>query len=76
MKPRSGRMGAQQGSGMGIYLDCLERTKMGQNYPLELRGVTPFLPCRGHGRVQGSSHTCRQEETAKISRWVEKGGEY
>lgn len=24
---------------------------------------------------QGSSHTCRQEEAAKISRWVEKGGE-
>lgn len=28
--------------------------------------MTPFLP---------GSHTCRQEETAKISRWVEKGGE-
>lgn len=45
----------------------------------EGRRLTPFWPevlWRGHGRRRaGSSHTCRQEEAAKISRWVEKGGE-
>lgn len=43
----------------------------------EGRTVTPPLPRRGHGRGpgQGSGHTSRQEEAAKISRGVEKGGE-
>lgn len=33
VKPRLGRMGAQWDGGMGIYLDCLESMKMGQNSP-------------------------------------------
>lgn len=43
------------------------------------QGSDPFsatLGAReGTGTGQGSSHTCRQEEAAKISRGVEKGGE-
>lgn len=46
---------------------------------MEGRTLNPFwleMLWRGHGRRRaGSSHTCRQEEAAKISRWVEKGGE-
>lgn len=79
-KPRLGRMSVQQGGRMGIYLDGLESMNMGQNYPRELRAGERPLFCHGGGMGgtgpgQGSSHTCRQEEAAKISRWVEKGGE-
>lgn len=39
--------------------------------------MTPPLARTGHGRGpgQGSGHTSRQEEAAKISGGVEKGGE-
>lgn len=37
VKPRLGKMGVQQGGGMGIYLDGSESMKMGQNSLRELK---------------------------------------